>query len=609
MEQDQLDQSSPPTKLDTSVFRAGKEHTDIFVNYRQSQAHDRRWPVFLTVYLIDTPGFDDTSLSEVEILRTLAAWLAATYGAQIRLHGVLYLHRITDVRLGGSAKRSLRMFQELCGSDELRNVILATTMWNLVSTEDGVRRETELMETQDFWGCMLERGSRVERHAGDAPSAQRLLGMFLGPDRRDGPAEMALAIQKEIVDDGMNLQETRAANERGDRAHREGTGHQYGTADTGGIRRQHGRVGGEEGEESGRAIQGNSDEGPRRTSQQSKTDHTVYETPFSESVVNILQRSPTDHIERPDLPTRTSEGQMPRPPSVTSSQFSLLRLQRTAHARRPVGTHWPKRARRDISLSLRGHHCSFTGPVHSKSYLPQATLNILVGLETSRNIRMKRIVLGEGPAYYAHYHKGTLRTKCYCASNFSSRPRIRQSPISLPVGFLHENGNLSCPQSISLGPAGSYFIRVDGRRSFRCHPNAAIDEKAESAARLWWGVDGAYVLECEATGQLEWDLRGSYSELEEILQAHHSKKRIWELAMNIEDKCSFAVIFDDGSAFHDGKDDIICSMFDEAVDVLASRGKADERDDEGNAHRARMELLHGMAAAGTCQSARRRGST
>ena len=32
---------------------------------------------------------------------------------------------------------------------------------------------------------------------------------------------------------------------------------------------------------------------------------------------------------------------------------------------------------------------------------------------------MKRIVLGEGLAYYAHYHEGTLRPKCYCASDFS----------------------------------------------------------------------------------------------------------------------------------------------------------------------------------------------
>lgn len=95
------------------------------------------------------------------------------------------------------------------------------------------------------------------------------------------------------------------------------------------------------------------------------------------------------------------------------------------------------------------------------------------------------------------------------------------------LDFLNEAGNLSCPQSISLGPDGSYFIRVDGRRSFQCHSNAAIDETANGAARLWWGVDGAYVVESEATGQLSWDLRGKYSDLKEILQTNHCKKKIW----------------------------------------------------------------------------------
>lgn len=27
---------------------------------------------------------------------------------------------------------------------------------------------------------------------------------------------------------------------------------------------------------------------------------------------------------------------------------------------------------------------------------------------------MKKIVLGESSAYYAHYHEGTLWAKCYC---------------------------------------------------------------------------------------------------------------------------------------------------------------------------------------------------
>lgn len=472
MEQDQLDQSSPPTKLDTSVFRAGYEarDTDVFIAVMgmtgvgkstlisllttedikptiggglSSCMSSCLWVAYWslgselileiegtkdvevfrwdysdtrTVYLIDTPGFDDTSLSDVEILRTLAAWLTATYGAQIRLHGVLYLHRITDVRLGGSAKRSLRMFQELCGSDELHNVILATTMWNQVALEDGIRRETELTGTYDFWGCMLERGSRVERHTGDALSAQRLMGMFLKSDRGDGPAEMTLAIQKEIVDDGISLNNTRAASEVVDTMNGRMQRYRKEIED---LKQDMRRANEKRDVEWQKEIEDHSNEmrhgtdeierareelvtnmeqliqrefednmkepaekKEKRVAEQYKEtprssraghpnsrnrDHVVYETPSFESVDNILLRSPTDHSERPNLPTSMSDGQIPRPPSVTSSQMSLLRFERTAHARRPVGSRWPKRVRRDISLSLRGHHCSFTGPVHSKS--------------------------------------------------------------------------------------------------------------------------------------------------------------------------------------------------------------------------------------------------
>jgi hypothetical protein len=78
-------------------------------------------------WLVDTPGFDDSRTSDSEILRALAAWLTETYSANIRLTGILYLHRILDIRLGGSAMRNLRMFRKLVGEQNLASVVLATT--------------------------------------------------------------------------------------------------------------------------------------------------------------------------------------------------------------------------------------------------------------------------------------------------------------------------------------------------------------------------------------------------------------------------------------------------------------------------------------------------
>lgn len=119
-----------------------------------------------TVYLVDTPGFDDTNRSDTEVLRELATWLADSYTAKINLSGIIYLHRISDVRMQGSAKKNLYMFKKLCGDNALKNVILGTTMWDKVSETEGTARELELISTPDFWGWMVKQGSRVSRHTG-----------------------------------------------------------------------------------------------------------------------------------------------------------------------------------------------------------------------------------------------------------------------------------------------------------------------------------------------------------------------------------------------------------------------------------------------------------
>lgn len=82
-----------------------------------------------TVYLIDTPGFDDTSRSDIDVLREIAGWLTASYSNRVFPHGIIYLHRISDVRMQGSAKKNLLMFKKLCGDDALRKVVLTTTIW------------------------------------------------------------------------------------------------------------------------------------------------------------------------------------------------------------------------------------------------------------------------------------------------------------------------------------------------------------------------------------------------------------------------------------------------------------------------------------------------
>ena len=76
------------------------------------------------IYVMDTPGFDDTFTNDIDTLRNIAGWLGDTYSHKITLSGIIYLHRIQDNKMQGAAMKNLRMFRKLVGNDGLNNVSL-----------------------------------------------------------------------------------------------------------------------------------------------------------------------------------------------------------------------------------------------------------------------------------------------------------------------------------------------------------------------------------------------------------------------------------------------------------------------------------------------------
>ncbi|KFX88791.1 hypothetical protein V490_07401 [Pseudogymnoascus sp. VKM F-3557] len=113
------------------------------------------------VILVDTPGFSDTNVSDTEILRRIAEWMKDSYDDGILLSGIIYLHNISDVRMDGPSVTNLRMMRKLCGTSSLKNVVLATTMWEDTNDILGSERELELQQT--FWKDMISDGSTVAR--------------------------------------------------------------------------------------------------------------------------------------------------------------------------------------------------------------------------------------------------------------------------------------------------------------------------------------------------------------------------------------------------------------------------------------------------------------
>ena len=107
----------------------------------------------------------------------------------------------------GSAKKNLLMFKKLCGKNALKNVILATTMWDRVPEAEAVRRESQLVETPEFWGWMTSQGSKVLRHNNTADSAMRIVEEFVSKSKT------TLDIQNQMVNEKKTLDETGAGRE------------------------------------------------------------------------------------------------------------------------------------------------------------------------------------------------------------------------------------------------------------------------------------------------------------------------------------------------------------------------------------------------------------
>ncbi|KAF2652458.1 P-loop containing nucleoside triphosphate hydrolase protein [Lophiostoma macrostomum CBS 122681] len=161
------------------------------------------------IYLVDTPGFDDSYRSDSDILRELADWLNSAHKSNIKLTGLILLHRILDVRVGGTGVRNIRMFKRLCGDDSLGSVVLATTMWDFIRDGSiGDSREDELKTQEALWKPLIQQGSKVFRQNDEQRSATKIIEYLM-----DRKKPVTLDIQREMVDQNLTLAQTGAGTE------------------------------------------------------------------------------------------------------------------------------------------------------------------------------------------------------------------------------------------------------------------------------------------------------------------------------------------------------------------------------------------------------------
>ncbi|KAF2267196.1 hypothetical protein CC78DRAFT_457869 [Lojkania enalia] len=154
------------------------------------------------VAVVDTPGFDDTTRPEVDIVGDIVEFLCTQYELGIPLKGIIYMHRITDNKVSGTAQRYMEIFRCLCGDSIMSNVILLTTMWGELKDEAvGFGRERELRK--DFWNDLESKGAEVRQFDGTRAMAEALVCRLM----RNG--NVVLSIQEELVEQGKRLEETK----------------------------------------------------------------------------------------------------------------------------------------------------------------------------------------------------------------------------------------------------------------------------------------------------------------------------------------------------------------------------------------------------------------
>ncbi|KAG7006421.1 hypothetical protein G7Y79_00014g035960 [Physcia stellaris] len=156
------------------------------------------------VLLVDTPGFDDSVRSDSEILTEISRLLSAQYQGGVSLKGVIYLHRITDIRYAGSQVKTLNIFKKICGDLALTNVLLVSTRWHEVDEAEGASREQQLREK--FWAYMLGHGSTMARFYGNRDSAIGIASQLVSK------RSIILELQRELVEEGKTLKQTAAGS-------------------------------------------------------------------------------------------------------------------------------------------------------------------------------------------------------------------------------------------------------------------------------------------------------------------------------------------------------------------------------------------------------------
>lgn len=131
--------------------------------------------------LLDTPGFNDQTRDDLEILGEIALFLTSQNLPPVC--AIVFTHAITENRVTGSSRLNLNIAKALCGETHYSRLALLTTMWNKTPNDEArelfQRREAQILTSLTFWGGMNETGGQHARFDGSSTSGMDFLKQLL----------------------------------------------------------------------------------------------------------------------------------------------------------------------------------------------------------------------------------------------------------------------------------------------------------------------------------------------------------------------------------------------------------------------------------------------
>ncbi|KAI0184660.1 P-loop containing nucleoside triphosphate hydrolase protein [Xylaria flabelliformis] len=155
-----------------------------------------------TVFLIDTPGFNDTDLEEPTLFLNLAKWLGNSHYNGERLNGAIFLQGINEVRVLKGEEDGVKLFETIVGPKNFPRVIVATTMWDQVEQDFGVRNEENRAK---LWHNLRAGDAKFVRFYNTEDSAIEIVRGCLGFP------ETEFLLQKELIENRGKVGKTSAA--------------------------------------------------------------------------------------------------------------------------------------------------------------------------------------------------------------------------------------------------------------------------------------------------------------------------------------------------------------------------------------------------------------